>query len=90
MLEPPVEPPPALRTAIADADAVGVRRHAVTAILAYLAVAGFLPLVMWNGIRKWDAVLGVFFNAIIMAVGRVAPRRARAAPESLPASATSC
>src|SRR5262249_23604855 len=38
MLEPPSDPPPALRDAIRLADADGVRKHAFTAIAAYLAV----------------------------------------------------
>ncbi|HEV7555924.1 MAG TPA: serine/threonine-protein kinase, partial [Kofleriaceae bacterium] len=44
MLEPPTDPPPELQAAWRDTDASNVRRHAVTAIIAYLAIASFLPL----------------------------------------------
>jgi serine/threonine-protein kinase len=69
MLEPPAEPPVDLREALREADSEGVRRHARTAIFAYLAIASFLPLAAWNGVRKWDVVLGVFGAALMMAVG---------------------
>ncbi|HUS29771.1 MAG TPA: protein kinase [Kofleriaceae bacterium] len=69
MLEPPKEPPAELKMALRDAEDTGVRRHARTAILAYLAIASFLPIAMWNGIRKWDVVLAVFVVAIVMAAG---------------------
>lgn len=68
MLEPPKEPPPELRQALRDADDAGVRKHARTAILAYLSLAAFLPIAWWNGVRKWDAVLAVFVVSLVMAV----------------------
>ncbi|HUJ59963.1 MAG TPA: serine/threonine-protein kinase [Kofleriaceae bacterium] len=67
MLEPPAEPPPELHEALRQADADTVRRHARTAVLAYMAIAGFLPIAIWNGIRKWDVVLLVFALACGMA-----------------------
>jgi eukaryotic-like serine/threonine-protein kinase len=67
MLEPPKEPPPELQTALRDAEDSGIRRHARTAILAYLALASFLPIAMWNGIRKWNVVVGVALVACVMA-----------------------
>ena len=67
MLEPPDEPPPELRTALAQADGEAIRKHARTATLAYLVIASFLPFAMWDGVRRWDAVLGVFFAAVVMA-----------------------
>ncbi len=67
VLEPPTAPPAELRAALRAADAESVRRHARTAIGAYLAVASFLPIAMWNGIRKWPEVLAVFAVAIILA-----------------------
>jgi serine/threonine-protein kinase len=67
MLEPPADPPLELQAAWRDTDANSVRRHAVTAIVAYLAIASFLPLAMWNGILRWGIVLGVFGVAVAMA-----------------------
>jgi serine/threonine-protein kinase len=71
MLEPPVEPPSELRAALGEADDRGVQRHARTAITAYGALASFLPLAAWNGIRRWDVVLGVFVVAIAMLLAAV-------------------
>jgi len=75
MLEPPKEPPPELRSTLREAEATGVRRHALTAIGAYLALASFLPIAAWNGVRRWDVVLGVF--AITMAMALFAWRTTR-------------
>ena len=52
-----------------------MRRHARTAILAYLVLASFLPFAMLNGIRKWDVVLGVFGAAIALATAAFAIMR---------------
>ena len=67
MLEPPKEPPPELQAALREAEDTGVRRHARTAIAAYLAISSFLPVAIWNGVRKWNIVLSVFAVAIVMA-----------------------
>jgi hypothetical protein len=68
ILTPPLEPPPDLRAALDDHEHGAVRRHARGAIFAYLALAGFLPIAIWNGVLRWDIVLGVFGSAIVMAV----------------------
>ncbi|NVB84336.1 MAG: serine/threonine protein kinase [Kofleriaceae bacterium] len=82
MLEPPAEPPPELRDALRAADETGVRRHARTAVIAYLAIASFLPIAAWNGIKRWDIVLGVFGASILMAAAALLislrPRRSMA------------
>jgi serine/threonine-protein kinase len=67
MLEPPTEPPAELRDALRTADDTGVKRHARTAVIAYLSIASFLPIAAWNGIRRWDIVLGVFGASIALA-----------------------
>ena len=67
VLEPPKEPPTELVAALRAADSDGVRRHARTAIIAYLAIASFLPIAAWNGIRKWPEVLAVFAAALLLA-----------------------
>jgi len=46
MLEPPREPPPELQAALHAADEQSVHRHAATSIIAYLALAAFLPVAM--------------------------------------------
>jgi serine/threonine-protein kinase len=69
MLEPPVEPPPELRDALRETDAVGVRRHARLAIIAYLSIGLFLPVAAWNGIRRWEVVLAAFGSVLVMAAG---------------------
>jgi serine/threonine-protein kinase len=75
MLDPPKSPPPELVDALRDADAKHVRRRARTAMVAYLALAAFLPVAAWNGIRKWDVVLGVVGFALTMAVATIELRR---------------
>jgi eukaryotic-like serine/threonine-protein kinase len=67
MLEPPVEPPAELREALEEHDVIAVRRHARQAIAAYVALASFFPIAIWNGIRRWDVVIGVFFIALALA-----------------------
>lgn len=71
MLEPPKELPAELRQAIRDADDGSVRKHARTAMIAYLALAAFLPIAWWNGVRKWEPVLAVFFVSLVMALGAI-------------------
>ena len=75
VLEPPKEPPPELVAALREADADGVRRHARTAIMAYLAIASFLPIAAWNGIRKWPEVLAVAGSSMLLALAAWAIRR---------------
>ena len=75
VLEPPKDPPPQLVAALREADLDGVRKHARTAILAYLAIASFLPIAAWNGIRKWPEVLAVFACALLLAGAAWAIRR---------------
>jgi hypothetical protein len=67
ILTPPVEPPPDLRAALDEHEHEGVRRHARGAIVAYLSLVSFLPIAIWDGIRRWDVVLGVLGMAIAMA-----------------------
>jgi serine/threonine-protein kinase len=67
MLEPPTEPPVELRAALEHHDEDAVRRHARQAIAAYLALASFFPIAIWNGIRRWDVVFGVFVIAMTLA-----------------------
>jgi eukaryotic-like serine/threonine-protein kinase len=75
MLRPPMEPPPELQAALANADDDVVRRRARTAILAYLSLASFLPIAWWNGVRKWPVVFGVFAAALAMAAAAYRLRR---------------
>jgi serine/threonine-protein kinase len=67
MLEPPREPPPELIGALHASDAEFVRGHSRTAVGAYLAIAAFLPIAIWNGVRKWDVVIAITVVAFAMA-----------------------
>ncbi|MEJ7600178.1 MAG: serine/threonine-protein kinase [Kofleriaceae bacterium] len=67
MLEPPRNPPAELVEELRRAEADGIRKHARSAIIAYVTVSAFLPIAMWNGIRKWPVVLGVFGSALLLA-----------------------
>ena len=68
MLQPPAEPPSELREAVKQADDDNVRKHARTAIGAYLTIACFVPLVIWNGVRYWSVVLGLLGIALALAL----------------------
>jgi len=67
ILTPPTELPAELRAALDEHDAQAVRRHARGAVIAYFALASFLPIAIWNGVQRWDIVLGVFASSMIMA-----------------------
>jgi serine/threonine-protein kinase len=67
MLEPPAEPPPELRDALDATDTDRVRKHARTAVMAYLALASFFPLAVWNGILKWPIAFAVLGSALLLA-----------------------
>ena len=67
MLAPPVEVPTELAATLDQHDHDGVRRHARSAIAAYLALASFMPMAVWNGVQRWDVVIGVFGASIAMA-----------------------
>ncbi len=67
VLTPPDEPPPDLRAALDAHDHQAVRRHARGAIIAYFALASFLPLAIWNGVLRWDIVLGLLAISLVMA-----------------------
>ena len=85
MLEPPTEPPGELREALRAADADAVRRHARTSISAYLAIAAFMPLAFWNGVRYWDIALATLGVALAMAAAawRIWRRPARSLAEMI-------
>ncbi len=68
ILTPPADPPPDLRAALDEHEHQAIRRHARGAIIAYLALASFLPIAVWDGIRRWDIVLGVLGMAVAMAI----------------------
>ncbi|HEX7703122.1 MAG TPA: serine/threonine-protein kinase [Kofleriaceae bacterium] len=67
ILTPPLEPPLELRAALDEHEHGAVRRHARGAIFAYLALAAFLPIAVWNGVLRWDIVIAVFGSALVMA-----------------------
>ncbi len=67
MLEPPADPPAELREALDATDTDRVRKHARTAVMAYLALASFFPLAVWNGILKWPIAFAVLGSALLLA-----------------------
>lgn len=67
ILTPPVDPPPELRAALEEHEETAVRRHARGAIIAYFALAAFLPIAIWNGIQRWDIVLAMLAITLVMA-----------------------
>jgi serine/threonine-protein kinase len=67
MLEPPAEQPPELVAALKTTDAHGVRKHARTAVIAYLTLASFFPISVWNGVIKWPVVIAVLVLSLAMA-----------------------
>ena len=75
MLQPPAEPPPELQAALVEADNDVVRRRATAATVAYLSLASFLPIAVYNGIRQWSPVLAVFAIAIGLALFAYGVRR---------------
>lgn len=85
VLTPPFEPPPELRAALDEHEHGAVRRHARGAIFAYLALASFLPIAVWNGVLRWDIVIGVFASALVMAAAawRIYRKPARSLVEML-------
>jgi eukaryotic-like serine/threonine-protein kinase len=67
MLTPPRKPPPELRAAIHQADAEDISRHARAAIPGYVLIAAFLPIIVWNGVLSWPAVIASAVIALAMA-----------------------
>jgi hypothetical protein len=68
MLQPPDEPPPEVIEALRAADAAGASKHARTSVVAYAALASFMPLVFWNGIRDWRVITGIMVSAVALGV----------------------
>jgi hypothetical protein len=68
--------------ALRENEHIAVRRHARTSIIAFLAMAGFLPLAILNGVRRWEPVLGVHVVALGLAVAAltIMRRPARSMP----------
>jgi serine/threonine-protein kinase len=67
MLEPPREASPELHEAIRRTDADGISRHARAAIPGYLLIAGFLPMIIANGVKSWPLVIVETIAALAMA-----------------------
>jgi eukaryotic-like serine/threonine-protein kinase len=72
MLEPPKEVPRELRRMLRAADADDISRHARAAIPGYLLIAGFLPIILVNGVTDWAVVTSVIGIALVMAVAALA------------------
>jgi len=67
MLQPPEQAPPELTAWIRKAENDGVSRHARTAIPGYLAIAAFLPLMIYSGVLRWAPIIGLVGFALLLA-----------------------
>ncbi len=68
MLEPPTEMPAELQAMLRRSDDEDVSRHAKAAIPGYILIASFLPVLIWNGILSWSALLVTAASALGLAV----------------------
>jgi hypothetical protein len=66
MLQPPDVAPVEVQEALRAADARGISKHARTSVLAYVVLASFLPLASWNGVQKWDVIIGIVIVAAVL------------------------
>jgi eukaryotic-like serine/threonine-protein kinase len=85
MLSPPEELQPELREVLREHELAAVRTHARSAVLAYVALASFLPIAAWNGVRRWDVVIAVFVVSVAMgfAAWRISRKPSRSLAEML-------
>ena len=67
VIQPPEQPPPELASAIRRAENDGVSRHARSAIPGYLAIAAFLPAMIWSGVLRWAPIIGLVGFALVLA-----------------------
>jgi len=67
MLQPPEQAPPELAAWIKKAENDGVSRHARSAIPGYIAIAAFLPLMIYSGVLRWTPIIGVVGFALLLA-----------------------
>jgi serine/threonine-protein kinase len=75
MLEPPREAPRQLASALRDAEAETVRRHANSSFFGFLAILAFMPIAIWNGVRDWSVVGPFLVLAGVLAVASWMIRR---------------
>ena len=67
MLQPPEQQPPELTAWIKKAENDGVSRHARSAIPGYIAIAAFLPLMIYSGVLRWAPIVGLVSFALLLA-----------------------
>jgi serine/threonine-protein kinase len=67
MLQPPAELSPEVRALLAQYDDQAVSRHARAAMPGYIMIAGFLPIIVWNGVRSWPVTLAMTGLAVLLA-----------------------
>jgi eukaryotic-like serine/threonine-protein kinase len=79
VLEPPGEDSPEGAAVVAESDAGEVRAQARVAVLSYLAVPAFLPLLAWLGIQRAGPVLALAAVGLTQAVIAWAAMRGRLA-----------
>jgi serine/threonine-protein kinase len=66
MLQPPRDVSPEVREQLAASDGEMVSTHARAATPGYILIASFLPVIVWNGVRSWPVVLGMFGLSLLM------------------------
>ena len=67
MLQPPEQQPPELAAWIRKAENDGVSRHAKSAIPGYIAIAAFMPLMIYSGVLRWTPIIGLVGFALLLA-----------------------
>ena len=67
MLQPPEHEPPELTAWVRKAEADGVSRHARSAIPGYIAIAAFMPLMIYSGVLQWAPIIGLVGFALLLA-----------------------
>ena len=68
MIEPPRDPPPALRAELVAHERAEASRHARIAAAAYLGCVVLFPVAMWNGIESWPLVVTTVALSVIQSM----------------------
>jgi serine/threonine-protein kinase len=68
MVEPPRDPPPALREALEAAEAITVAEHARTTVWSYSVTLIILPFMAWNGVLNWGLILSLTGLGLVLAI----------------------
>ena len=64
MLAPPTEPTPGLDARLAEVDAAYMIRSRRVAVVALLAMLGFVPLTIWCGLTSWSNAIATWAGIV--------------------------